>query len=451
MEIRFPDVRDAAAALMAAALDKLASAGDGPVFAVFVGRDGWRRSGSESLVLARREAWQHPIGLAGDGWWHRLPQMETFSSALDAHPELSGRVDTMVGFPFSLANRPLPVLLAADLLTPLVEASRTYSFDHDVFDAAYARVEAGLLADTVRLVQAVPLLGFETAVYPEVRLGGDLVIRLMTEPELSAAVELGLPAQAPTTPLGRMVPRTYQYALVKVTPYPVQVGSPPDPVTVPEPIEDDARRLQTALRLMCGGSVTLGRSIQMQHEGDFDAGLGYSASLAKVELPDEDHRTLLGTPGQVAQVVETMTLLAAPAIAGHRPLQMALRRLIAAGSRGLAEDGLVDLTIAAEALFIHAAGKGRTKRKGNPIAQGAAALLGGDAELGASASDIHRFIAGAYLRRNHEVHADPGAPPAAHLLDGTLASSLTAVVRDLERVMRRAVTLTMQQLAVSGP
>jgi hypothetical protein len=178
-----------------------------------------------------------------------------------------------------------------------VEATRSYVFDRGAFDEVYDRVEAGLLTQTVRLLQLVPLLGFETALHPQVTLASGLVIRLMEDAEVSAALQTGLPDQATSSATGRTVPQAYQRALVKVSSYPVRVGEVPGPVEAPVSIEEEALRLQIALRLVCGGSVTLGRPLQMQHPGDFDADRGYSASLTRVEVPDENRLTILYSPG----------------------------------------------------------------------------------------------------------------------------------------------------------
>lgn len=447
MTTQYEDVREAAAALMEAILKELASVEAEPAFAEYVGGDGWRRRFQETLVVVRRTRWQHPLVLASYDWWDRLPQMKTFRTVLASHKELHDRVDTLIGFDFSASRRDLIQMLIADLLTPLVEASYRYIFDRAAFDSVYERVEAGLLASTVRLLQVVPLLGFDMAVRPQVVLGNGLVIRTMTDVELSAAIQSGLPDQATSSTLSRAVSRFYQHAVIKETAYPIRVGDVPGPVVVPQPIEDDALRLQTALRLVCGGSVTTGRPFQMQHPDDFGANPGYSASLSWSQSPDLERPTLLLSPTQTASIRQMMAMLITPAVAANRPLQMAIRRLVSAGSRGMPEDRLVDLTIAAEALFIHGAGHGVTQRKKAVIASGAASLLGDDPDLGARGAEISRFFRGAYERRNHEVHADPTQPATTRLLDGSLAVTLHALVEDLERVMRRAFTLIIHEHA----
>lgn len=331
------------------------------------------------------------------------------------------------------------------ILTPLVEETRRYVFVQAAFDEVYARVEAGLLAQTVRLLQVVPLLGFETAFQAPVSLVSGSAIRLMDDVELSAALQSGLPDQATSSPINRSVPRTCQLALVKTSSYPIRVGEISGSVDTPASIEQEAFRLQIALRLVCGGSIALGRPLQMQYHGDFDANPGYSASLTRVEVPDENRTTVLYALGQVSEVEKIMAMLTTQNVSMNRSLQMAIRRFMSSGSRGLAEDRLVDLVIAAEALFIHGAGHGQTQHKRILIADGAAELLGDDPDLGTSPTDVWRFMDSAYKRRNHEVHADPEPPATFRLLDGTPAASTNVVVQDLERLIRRAVKLRIEK------
>ncbi|WP_061296225.1 hypothetical protein [Herbidospora cretacea] len=449
MAIRYDDMHEITGALMIAVLEELTVAGQAPVFAEYVGQDGWSRSSQETLMVIRRQRWRHPMALSSPYWWEQLPQMRAFRTVLASHPELSSRVDTLIGFDFSAQRRDLQQLLIVDLLTPLVEAARDYVFDRTVFDVAYERVEAGLLAENVRWSQIVPLLGFDMAQRLQVDLGDGLVIRLMTDVELSAAVQAGLPDQASFGTLSREVSRLYQCAVIKVTTYPIRAGETVDHVVRPASIADDASRVQIALRLVCGGSVTTGRLLEMQHPDDFPATHGYSVSRSWSDAPDLDRPTLLLDPVQVTAVQRMMVMLADPAITGNRPLQLAIRRLMWGGSRDQPEDRLIDLTIAAEALFIHGKGSGGKGGKSAPIAAGAEALLAGDHELGVPAAEISSFVTHAYKRRNHEVHADPGTFWPLNLLDGSQAPDLRSMVNDLERLICRAVALTIHRSATS--
>ena len=68
----------------------------------------------------------------------------------------------------------LEVILAFDLLEPLIAHTRSFQFDRDRFEELYARIEADLLSDRVIHVTWVPLLGVDpTAEVSRVELGTD--------------------------------------------------------------------------------------------------------------------------------------------------------------------------------------------------------------------------------------------------------------------------------------
>jgi hypothetical protein len=125
---------------------------------------------------------------------------------------------------------------------------------------------------------------------------------------------------------------------------------------------------------------------------------------------------------------------------------MAIRRLVASGSRREDVDRLMDLMIAAEALFIQRAGLPRSHGKSAMIAAGAAAILSKDTEFEADTEHIHSFMVMLYQARNAEMHADTATPPQLHLLDGTPTDSLTTVMADADRLMRRAIARLLADL-----
>lgn len=448
MPIRYARVREAAAAVMQAALTALAAIEAEPVFVPETGL-GWRRSGQETLVVVRRRRWRPPLPLSTGGWWDRLEPMTAFRDALAAHPDLGGRVDTLVGFEFSRTNRSLTEMLYRHLLEPLVTRAGGYVWDRAVFQECYTDVEAGLLAPTVRLVQVVPLLGFDLTGDRAIDLGAGLGIRLMSDAELSAVVDAGLPDQASGNTQYREVSRFYQCALVRHSTHAVCAGGATAAVTPPARLDECAQRLLIALRLVCGGSVTLGRHLQMQHPDDFDAAPGCTIDRSWSQAPDLGRPTILWSTDDLALIQDIMQRLEHPGVTGDRSLQMAIRRVMAAGALAEPEDRLVDLVIAGEALFIHGAGRMRTKTDRSPkrdqIAAGAVDLLTSDPVLGADPDAIEALAKGSYRRRNHEVHADPGPVPQIPLLDGSPAAGLNVALVDLEKVMRRACLLRIQQ------
>lgn len=440
---RYPRLRDALAALVHDALGAIARTEPGPRFVPVPDQNGWRRHGQDTLTISYRKVWDHPYALSDLRWWHRLPTMAAVDALLDEH-QLRARVDTPVGFPFGTGYRGLGTLLTVYLLTPQVQASDSYDFDPVLFEACYARVEDGLLQETVHLVDLVPLLGFDCAL-PEVEVPGGMVIRQMTAAELSAAVQvLGVPVDS-LSPTSVRVLREYQYALVKVYDFPIQIGhrdAAQGQLSPPAPLIEQARLLVTALRLVCGGSVTLGRPVRMQGSEDFDPTMGSSAERIGVELPDPARRTSVYEPVQVELIANIHRLLALPAVAEDRALQLALRRIVTAGSRALPVDRLIDLLIAAEALFLQRAGI-RSRDKAAPIAAAATSLLAEDPVVGAAPALLEQLFRDVYRRRNYEMHADTRQEPELHLLSGATAPTLAAVIADLEIVMRRAVLAQM--------
>jgi hypothetical protein len=170
--------------------------------------------------------------------------------------------------------------------------------------------------------------------------------------------------------------------------------------------------------------------------------LGETASLTAIGTADLSRPTNLSTCQDVAAVQQVYRRLAGPTVQGDGALQTALRRLVFAGSRSLAEDRLVDLMTAAEALFVQRYRiEGRSK--GGPIADGASQLLDADPELAVDSPAINEFMKKAYKLRNAEIHGDePKLTKLTHI-DGSEAATLDAVVADIETVMRRSVYLVL--------
>ena len=89
----------------------------------------------------------------------------------------------------------------------MIVASRTYEFDAAVFDLHYNRLESGLLVDTVRFVEFVPLNGFVSSV-PQVDLPGGVVLRPMSDRQMSRAIQmLAVPAEFSVGPTSLQVSR----------------------------------------------------------------------------------------------------------------------------------------------------------------------------------------------------------------------------------------------------
>lgn len=307
-------------------------------------------------MALRPNAWHLPDRVPMVGWLDTFPEMSSVRSAVNADPIMSVRMDTAVGTEFSLQDRRLNWLLVEHLLEPMVVTVHAYRYDEAVFDAQYGRLEAGLLADEVRLVEFLPLNGFISS-FEEVELSDDLVLRPMPDWQMSAAIRvLAVPAEFGGGPNSVDVSRLNQWALTAERSYPVcsdKQGMPERPIAPPFPsLEDAASRLVRALRIVCGGSAVTTRSIRAQHDDDFAPTIGEIAALPAIVTADLDRPTKLMSSEEINAIREIHRLLDTPAVRDDRALQTALRQLVFAGSRSLPSDRLIDLIICAEALFL---------------------------------------------------------------------------------------------------
>ncbi len=446
---RKPTVRSAVATLLVAALRDLAERDGAPKVAAAPDLRNWWRYGQESFVALRPHAWHMPERVTTVHWLDTFAEMGAVREAIDADPILSTRLDTTVGVEFSLQLRRLDWLLVEHLLEPMIVTTRAYEFDDAAFDSHYNRLETGLLADTIRFVEFIPLNGF-TSNMAEIALPDGMVLRPMTDWQMSQAIQmLAVPAEFSNGPNSVQVSRFHQWAVTKEQSYPVRSykqGMPEHPQAPGFPsLEEPAQRLVTALRVVCGGSVVSTRAIHAPHDDGFPFGVEASAVLLVVGVADVNRPTLLLTDQHLDAVRSVYEMLATSAVARDRSLQTAMRRFVLAGSRALPEDRLIDLTICSEALFIKR-GNIKGRQKSTLIAEAAGRLLAGDPVLGANREHIERFLKDAYQLRNAEIHGDHPAQRAMTLLSGTKTDDLAHFVEDLTLLLGRAIHRVLTEI-----
>ncbi|MEU2171714.1 hypothetical protein ACH47V_32585 [Micromonospora chersina] len=451
-EVLRPRLHAAVARLMRTVLNDLAAEDGAPAFAAAPDFGGWHRHGQESFVAIRRDAWQMPARVSFYRFLDAFEEMGAVRAVVEADEVLRERVDCGVGVEFALTPRQLGWTLVQHVLEPMVRAARDYVFDQVAFDAAYGRLEEGLLATKARGVEVVPLMAFTaTSGVEEVDLPGNLVLRAMSDRQVSAAIGyLAVPAVFAGGPNSVTVSRFHQWALTRCTSYPVyssaDVPAQPRPPVFPS-LVDPASQLVTALRLVCGGSVVASRAMLMQHDDDFCLIPGASATLSALPAADENRPTILDAE-HVEAVREIYGLLLDPAVLGNRGLQTALRRLVLAGADRAPTDRLIDLMIAAEVLFIKLPGLSTRGSKWDKVAAGAVRLLTGDPVLQASPERIGELVRLGYQLRDDEMHGDDPHERELYVLSGQPTATLSAVVDDIERVMRRALVRVLAATAV---
>ncbi|MCJ1679708.1 hypothetical protein MTF65_20655 [Streptomyces sp. APSN-46.1] len=385
--------------------------------------------------------------LALEVWWRdveNLEEMRQLRAVIQNHPVLASRVDTMVGTHFSGRRRELAELVRS-LVHDLVMANGSWDFEQETFDAAYRRLEAVLAAGTVTFTDFAPLLGFDGDQSVEgQQITAGVVLRRMTDIEISLAVQrAAIPIDQYMTTTMMLVSRFNQWALTVEHTHPLQTGdtdltTPPAAPPLPT-YADEIPAVLAAIRLICGGSTTTSYGIRTDSLGQ-----GYSAALTPIGPTDPSRPTVLAGQETLDRVRTTYQHLTHPAVIADRPLSTATRQVVLAGSRGLVQDRILNLVTAGEALFIKRPGHSGPQ-KARPLASGAAGKLTGDPALGTpTRANIEALILAVYQWRNTEVHGDQHRTAPLRRLDGSATRDLAAVAEDLDRMMRRALLLALE-------
>lgn len=438
--------RAVVAALIRAVMGRL-SADDGkPSIGDVVDNQRWYRHGQEDFIGIRSDAWRMPDYVPIYGWLDTFPEMAAVRTTYVADPVFGPRVDTLLGTEFGRQARMFDWLLIEHVLQPIVRQTGAYHFDEAVFDQVYRAFERGFGAKQVHMVEVRPLNGF-TSTETAIVLPDGLVLRPMSDLEVSEALRRqAVPRMNGGGVNGARVSRFDQWALTVTQAYPVADGreiSNPKAPTFPI-LDEPTDRLIKALRLVCGGSVVATRSMFGQVDDEFPIAQGHSAILNAFDSADHDRPTYL-LPDQLDDLRAAYNALAVPTVTADRSLRVAVRRFVAAGGRRVEADRLIDLTIAAEALFIEQ----DTERKRAAIAAGAAMRLVGVPDVAASGAQIRRFMETAYQARNLEIHTRIRTPVNLHRLDGTPADSMPHILEDLEKIMRHAILAVLAEHAAA--
>jgi hypothetical protein len=448
MDAQFERRRGAVLALVRAAFERFSADEDQPRIGRMIDNQRWWRHGQEDFVGLRREAWRMPYDLPMYGWLDKFPEMRAVREAYAADPVLGIRVDASLGIEGSRQGTNFYWILAQHVIEPIVLATRTYNLDEAVFDRVYSSFERGFGVEEIHMVEFVPLNGFAST-EETVALPGGLVLRQMGELQVSHAINhQAVPRMSGGGVNGARVSRFDQWALTTTRAYRVEAGFSdvvPRPPAFPT-LEGPSATLVTALRIVCGGSVVSTRSMLAQDENEFPILPGATAMMSAFNSADNDRPTYL-MPDMLDGFLATYSALDLPAVRADRSLQVAIRRLVLAGSRSEDGDRLIDLMISAEALFIQRSSLPRDMAKKIKIMAGVADLLAGDPQLKAGIDELKILMKAMYEARNAEIHGDGEQYEPLYLLSGAATHSLPKMLDDAERVMRRAIMVVLQEHA----
>jgi len=352
-----------------------------------------------------------------DGWdFHKLRQLQqlaTWSNVEKAFQEdsrLSRQVDTVVGTILS-GLRVEAINFALGVIPRPSEIDRA----EEVFEQRYAQLESYLVADELDFKVIWPLPGLIVENTP-VELEPDVVLDAMSDRELVAALRTetvrptfgseGLLFQA--EPASRTCIR-YRYRLPKV------IGPRGDDASarfqeLEQRLQDIRATIEESLALVMPEPVmTAGR---FGVSGDQWSPMSGGTSFQPAMMPRYAHSRRIEVDGQrVAKLQEAWKQVSRrDLLKRNKGLALALRRLSYQAQRERPEDELLDLMIAAEALYLVGLGKESDRGELRYRLALRAALWADEPELDLTKYEVLQLMKSAYDARSAVAHG--GSPEA---------------------------------------
>ncbi|MGI8514433.1 MAG: hypothetical protein ACR2NT_04695 [Acidimicrobiia bacterium] len=367
----------------------------------------------------------------------QLATVAPFLQALEEDPATRGHVGQMVGTAFP--RRRVDSVLLVEFLVDLIDETRSFDFDESTFQWVASRLLSFLATREIQdrhIVQLVGVIGPDAAV----ELGDGATLRPLEDEEAGRLLAYGLIPDGlglPSTmsPIDRLVRRPLQHSVAATSSLLKVIGEQP-PEHHPPPdtrARTSAERLVTAIRIQHGGAVALGPSIHIPGGWRPLAWRGGMFGYGE-PMPQDQPVTLTKDGWNLLRPL--YEALSHPSV-GNR-LEIPLRRLRQACLRTHPEDRLVDLMIAAEALFL----SGELNESRFKLAVRSSSSTG---VAGHSSSAVFEFMKKAYRFRSKVVHGEH--PKGLIRLGGESTNDLKDVVADLEIILRSALAWAVQALA----
>jgi hypothetical protein len=345
-----------------------------------------------------------------DGWdFHKLRQLQQLTSwpqvekAFHENDRLSRQIDDVVGTILG-GIRLEPYNFAVRLIPRPSELDRA----SEIFEQRYAELEAYLITDEIEFKTIWPIPGLIVANLP-IELESGIVLDAMSDRELTMALRTEmLRPPFPSQPLLKAEPRDrtcirYQYRLAK------RIGSHEKDAStqfqeLQQRLQDIRATIEESLVLVLPAAImTAGQfGIAGEQWSPNSGGVQYhqatmprSAHWRRIELDAKDVSELQEVWKQVSQK---------DLLARQKGIPLALRRLSYQAQRERPEDELLDIMIAAEALYL--AELGGEWERGDLRFRVAlrAAVWADDTLLGMTKREVLKLMKSAYDARSKIAH-----------------------------------------------
>jgi hypothetical protein len=362
---------------------------------------------------------------------HSLPEYRAVIDLVMAREEWRTQFGTLVGTRHSRARLDLDWFLDGCLDTAL-------SANADGRDGAGAAIELAAkmeqLLDASDFVAEIvgPLFGFSAGV-GRIELDPGLAIEPIDEAEVERLFSFGL--LSPASPRFPFInaPSHFARATWRTPKFVGGVDEPPDIETLrnePKPAEEAMEDLLVCLRLLKPGQVDLGGTVTVLPS---HVGMSWHGPTGRTFLPRHFHTSYLLGGDEVDALVRLWKQLHARGVRMTRHVTLAARRFAYKGERSRVDDQLVDLIVAAEALFLADSdeeGRGELRFR---LSSRAASYI---RDASKSRRAVFRTFMAAYRMRSRLVHGGEARPVT---LNGEQVSAerMVELIEDLLRIALR--------------
>jgi hypothetical protein len=357
----------------------------------------------------------------------QLPSWRIVLETFQRDPRLRGQVDTLVGTARGATR--FEIVTAGHLVLPRPEEVADLQ---GAFLRRYKKLDAFLAAEQFEFAEVWLLPGFSSSEIP-IRLEPHLELDRMSDDELAAALDtqlmpwgFGISAPLLFPEESQQACMRYRFRLPKV------LGdrdlNDADFQQREQNLTEIRETLQQALALLFQDPVAIAGRMSL----DVNPMFGRRVALQPLALTRSQRtRRLELDTSMVAELIKAWDQLRRPG--QHKSIGLALRRLSYQAGRERIEDELVDILVAAEALYLSDVGH---EELGFRLALRAAALSD-PSKLGMTRREVFDTTKNAYKVRSKIVHGD--VPRAADLNVKGAPVALTDFVQVIENIVRQAL------------
>ncbi|WP_146073555.1 HEPN domain-containing protein [Amycolatopsis sp. CA-126428] len=438
--VEFPAYKAALRGWIDEAIAKLQGLPNGIVVSSAVRRWGCDEDG----VFRARE---RPVNAWNSGYRDQLQELPGWQSVVDAaqgDERISRQLDTLVGTVQS-ATRVEAIHTGLVVLPSPDELSRV----DDAFDERYVKLEGYLKADELESATVWPVPGLTGEPLP-VSLEPDIELGMMSNAELSLALEFAIvrpnfPTQAIffARPEDRSCIR-YRYRLPKIVGMPDAVDT-----EASQALEETADRISSDFEealatVLPRPTLTVGRFTYSSSWRPH----GYGVTFRSESRNSYFTRHELDQ-GQVGEFLDVWRVLRQPDFQRkNRGLALALRRLSYQAQRERPEDELLDIMIAAEALYLSEAGNESDRGELKYRLALRAAFWADAAETDIGRRDIFKLMRTAYDVRSAVAHGGTPKPKDIKVRGEQVA--LKELVNEARHVVAAGCRKAVAAVASSG-